>query len=91
MSEASESGQEGRRTVSERLVGGGFLEIEPDLAALYLWIVNIDESFLSLEVLDESNRGRLSGIASVGFECESKHSNTLQVICEYKDNAGRSK
>ena len=67
VSEASESGQGGRRTVSERL------------------------GFLSLEVLDESNRSRLSGIASVRFECESKHGNTLQVICKYKEDTGGSK
>lgn len=76
------------RTLCKRLVRGGFLKVEPDLAVLYLRVVDVDECLLSLEVLDEGDSSRLPGITGVGFECESEYGNALRAKHEYKDDAG---
>ena len=53
------------------------MEVHPDLVLNDLRIVNVHECLLRLEVLDEGDSSRFTGVTSVGLESEAKDGNTL--------------
>ena len=72
-----------KRTGIQGYERASFREVKPNLISWDLRIVNIDECFLALKVLDQGDCSWLASISGISLECKPEDGNSLENIVNY--------